>query len=209
MDSHEDTEHEFLDAVQDDDPEDPALKERRMVLKRLKIATVLCVIFFVVEVIGGYLADSIAILSDAAHLFSDLASFAVAIVANYLASLPSTSQHTFGLKRTESLAALFSMITLALVCVWLGGEACLRFYDMVFRPEIAMEKYSTDGKLMSLIATIGVLVNVALAFVSQTADSQLRLTRVARAVESDPHLFVFTGLRRASRSYAWCGWARS
>jgi len=136
-------------------------KERRNVLRRLKTATVLCVVFFLVEVVGGLLAGSLAVLSDAAHLFSDFASFAVAIFANYLASLPSTEFHTYGLKRSESLAALFSMVSLALVCVWLGVEALRRLYDLAVLGEL----YAVDGKLMSGIALIGVLVNLALAAV--------------------------------------------
>lgn len=138
------------------------MKERRKVLQRLKLATTLCVVFFVVEIIGGLLSGSLAILSDAAHLFSDFASFAVAIMANYLASLPSTEMHTFGLKRSESLAALFSMVSLAIVCVWLGVEALKRLYCILYKPD---EIEPVDGKLMSGIALIGVCVNVALAFV--------------------------------------------
>jgi Co/Zn/Cd efflux system component len=53
-------------------------QQRRNVLKRLKVAASLCLCFMIVEVIGGYLAGSLAIMSDAAHLFADLASFAVA-----------------------------------------------------------------------------------------------------------------------------------
>jgi solute carrier family 30 (zinc transporter), member 2 len=52
--------------------------QRKMVLRRLYIATALCSMFLIVEVIGGWLAGSLAILSDAAHLFADLASFSVA-----------------------------------------------------------------------------------------------------------------------------------
>ena len=51
---------------------------RQLVLRRLYIASALCSCFIVVEVIGGVIANSLAIMSDAAHLFSDLASFAVA-----------------------------------------------------------------------------------------------------------------------------------
>ena len=52
--------------------------ERKQVLQRLLIATALCSFFLIVEVVGGLLAGSLAVLSDAAHLFADLASFAVA-----------------------------------------------------------------------------------------------------------------------------------
>lgn len=130
--------------------------ERQQVLKRLYIATILCSCFLIVEVVGGILSNSLAILSDAAHLFSDIASFAVAIAASYLASLPATVNHTYGMKRTESLAALFSMVTLAFVSVGLSFEAVQR---LINPPE------NIDGQMMSIVAGIGVAVNVALAFV--------------------------------------------
>ena len=127
------------------------------VLTRLYIASALCCVFLVVEIIGGWLAGSLAVLSDAAHLFADLAGFGVAIGASHLAALPTTDQHTFGLKRMESLAALFSMVSLALVSVGLAFEAVRR---LLMPPEEGV-----DGKLMSGIATIGVIVNIILAFV--------------------------------------------
>uniref|UniRef100_A0A7S4ADL9 Cation efflux protein transmembrane domain-containing protein n=2 Tax=Pseudo-nitzschia australis TaxID=44445 RepID=A0A7S4ADL9_9STRA len=130
---------------------------RKQVIKRLYIATILCSIFMIVEIAGGLLSGSLAILSDAAHLFADLTSFAVAIAASYLASLPATATHTYGLKRTESLAALFSMTSLAFVSVGLAYEAIQR---MIQPPEEGV-----DGNLMTLIAGIGVVVNVALALV--------------------------------------------
>jgi zinc transporter 2 len=141
--------------------EDAATLERRQVLKRFQTATVLCLIFMVVEIVGGLIAGSLAVLSDAAHLSSDLASFAVAIAANYLASLPSSSKHTYGLRRTESLAALFSMVSLVMICAGLFVEAIRRLWQILV--EGSLEE--VDGRLMSGIATIGVFVNLALAYV--------------------------------------------
>ncbi|KAL3927737.1 MAG: hypothetical protein SGBAC_012962, partial [Bacillariaceae sp.] len=131
--------------------------ERKEVLNRLLIATGLCSFFLIVEVVGGILAGSLAVLSDAAHLFADLAGFAVAIAATFLASMPATKAHTYGLKRSESLAALFSMTSLAFVTVTLACEAVRRL--------ITPEQEPVDGKLMVVIASIGVVVNIALAFV--------------------------------------------
>lgn len=136
--------------------EDDDAAQRSDVLRRLYTATCLCFAFLVVEVIGGYLSGSLAVLSDAAHLFADLASFGIAIVAAKLAAMPTTDQHTFGLKRSESLAALFSMLSLALVSIGLAFEAVRRLWDT---------DKDVDGKLMSGIAAIGVFVNIALAFV--------------------------------------------
>lgn len=129
---------------------------RSRVLRKLYTATALCATFLLVEVIGGYLSGSLAVLSDAAHLFADLASFAVAIGATHLASMPATNQHTFGLKRMESLAALFSMVCLAIVSIGLAFEALRRLYR---------GEGDVNGKLMSEIAFIGVIVNLVLAWV--------------------------------------------
>jgi zinc transporter 2 len=137
---------------------------RQVVLKKLHIAVVLCSIFLLVEVVGGWWAGSLAILSDASHLFADLASFCVAIVASHLASLPCTTTHTFGLQRAESLAALISMLSLAVVSIGLAVEALRRLF-------VALTTTSTNnndqvnGLVMSGIAAIGVLVNIVLALV--------------------------------------------
>ena len=58
----------------------------------LKTACVLCVSFMVVEVVGGVMAGSLAVLSDAAHLCVDLSSFVIAIMANYLSMRPATNK---------------------------------------------------------------------------------------------------------------------
>jgi len=142
---------------------------RKQVINKLYIASCLCCCFMVVELIGGYFANSLAIMSDAAHLFADLAAFVVSIGASHLASLPSTKKHTFGLKRMESLAALFSMVSLALVCVYLAIEAVKRIYQFFVLG--TMEE--VDGKFMTIIATIGVLVNIVLAFVLGGAHPEL------------------------------------
>jgi zinc transporter 2 len=138
-------------------------KERRNeVLKKLKTASILCFTFLLVEVVGGILAGSLAVLSDAAHLAADLSAFIVAIVGSHIASLPASDAHTFGLKRTESLAALFSMASLMVLSIGLAVEAVRRLYNIAATPG---EDQAVDGKLMATIAFIGVVVNVILAFV--------------------------------------------
>jgi solute carrier family 30 (zinc transporter), member 2 len=137
--------------------QEAAIQQQNQVIHRLYVASSLCAIFLIVEVVGGWIAGSLAVLSDAAHLFADLASFAVAIAAAHLAALPTTEQHTFGLKRMESLAALFSMVCLAMVSVGLASEAVMRL--------LTPPDEGVNGKLMSGIAGMGVVVNIILAFV--------------------------------------------
>ncbi len=64
-------------------------------------AMVLCVLFIVVEIIGGILANSLAVMTDAAHLSSDLVSFGISLGAVVLAQRPPTSTHSFGFFRAE------------------------------------------------------------------------------------------------------------
>jgi zinc transporter 2 len=130
-------------------------------ISRLTAASILCFIFLIVEVVGGLLSSSLAVLSDAAHLFADFASFIVAIVASRLAKIPPNASNTFGFHRAEVLAALYSMSCLWAVSLLLGAEAIHRGY-MMLTGEISA---SVDGKIMSLTAAIGVVVNVSLAFI--------------------------------------------
>ena len=69
--------------------------------RKLVIASILCLIFMVVEVVGGILANSLAIATDAAHLLTDLASFMVSLFSIWLASRPSTQKMSFGWHRAE------------------------------------------------------------------------------------------------------------
>ncbi len=119
------------------------------------------------EVIGGIIAGSLTVLSDAAHLLADLAGFGVALVASHLASLSATEKHTYGLKLVEALAALFSVSRLALVFVVLAVEAARRIYLFIIDPS---NVETVDGKVMSAIAAVGVAVNVALAIVLGEGD---------------------------------------
>lgn len=136
--------------------------ERDKVLKKLKLASYICFTFFLVEVTGGLLAGSLAVLSDAVHLAADLSAFVLAICGSHIAGRPASESHTFGLKRAESLAALLSMVCLVILSVGLAGEAMRRIWVLSFLDEDVTQ---VDGKLMSSIAAIGVVVNVILAFV--------------------------------------------
>lgn len=162
--SHDD--HNAHDKVETSPPKKSEAvtdKERRHeVIRKLKTASLLCFTFFLVEVVGGILSGSLAVLSDAAHLAADLSAFIVAISGSHIASLPASDSHTFGLKRTESLAALFSMVSLAILSLGLAVEAIRRMWVILY---VGGETTQVDGKLMSTIAFIGVIVNVILAYV--------------------------------------------
>jgi solute carrier family 30 (zinc transporter), member 2 len=127
---------------------------------RLKVAIVLSSIFMCIEVVGGYLANSIAIYSDAAHLLTDIAGFAISLLAAIASKAPGTKHLTFGLARAEVFGALLSVLSLWVITFFLLFAAYFR--GMAWfegRPE------TVDGFLMFAVACFGILVNLCLGFV--------------------------------------------
>jgi len=106
--------------------------------------------YMVAEVIGGYLADSLALLADAGHMFSDVAALALSLFAAWIAQRPPTPQHSYGYHRAEILAALANGATLIAISLLIFVEAFRRFSS----PE------PVAGLLMMGIATGGLVVNV-------------------------------------------------
>ncbi|KAI7862115.1 cation efflux protein [Spinellus fusiger] len=127
----------------------------RSTKRKLMFATCLALLFFATELIAGYFANSLALMSDAFHLLSDVASFMVALVAIYLAEKPATKRHTYGFHRAEVIAALISVLT-----IWvLTGYLVMEAIERVKKPQ------QIDARLMCITAAIGVAVNVVLAYV--------------------------------------------
>jgi len=75
------------------------------------------------ELVGGYMANSIAIMSDAAHLLSDLLGFAMSIISILIGSRASTKILTYGYQRAEVLGAMTSIILIWILTAWLLFEA--------------------------------------------------------------------------------------
>ncbi|KAF9974207.1 hypothetical protein BGZ73_002429 [Actinomortierella ambigua] len=118
--------------------------------KKLVFVTCLCLCFFALELIGGYYAQSLALISDAFHLLSDVVSFIVSLAAIWLAEQPATKRHSFGYHRAEVLAALISVFIIWILTGVLFLEAIERIRNPV----------AIDGKAMSIVAVIGVGVNI-------------------------------------------------
>jgi len=133
------------------------------VVKRLCIASCICASFVGVELVSGYLSGSLAIWSDALHLTTDLFAFLIAIGTSYLASKKSTKTFTYGFKRLESVAALFSVGSLVVVTVWLLFASISRFATLLTHAQNDDDGVFVDGSLMSVTAMLGVVVNIALA----------------------------------------------
>ena len=119
--------------------------------RRLTIALAILGCFTLVEALGGYFANSIALLAEAAHMLADSASLVLAIVAIRVARRPASVRRTYGHRRYQPLAAFVNGQLLLLLTGWVVYEALLR---MMSRPEV-------NGRLMLAIALIGGVANLA------------------------------------------------
>jgi len=143
-----------------------SLKARRS----LRLAVCISGGFMLVEVIGGILANSIAILSDAAHLSGDVASFCLALGALTYSQRPPSPSYTYGGVRAGALGAFVSILTVWFLTGWIVIEAVLRFfkYTECARMAPGVEDATckgVDSRLMFGIGLGGLTVNITLAFV--------------------------------------------
>jgi zinc transporter 2 len=131
-----------------------ASEEESIAHKRIqnKLIAALCLafVFMIIEVVGGIYAHSLAIITDAAHLLSDVSGFAVAVLAAVWAKRRSQEHFSYGYHRVEVLGALASVMTVWLVTGILLFEAVQR----IINPE------HVDGKIMFIVAMAGVACNV-------------------------------------------------
>ena len=105
------------------------LKKDNLALKKMVLITIICLLFMIVELIGGILSNSLAIITDAAHLFSDMSGFLISIVAICIGEKPSNKIYTFGYHRAEVLGALSSVLTIWVLTAFLVKEAIERLYN--------------------------------------------------------------------------------
>lgn len=124
--------------------------ERHTETLRLKLALAISSIYFFAELIGGFLTNSLALLSDAGHMLSDIAALALSLFAFRIARRPATVISTYGYHRAEILAALFNGLTLWLIVGVIFTAAYNRFLDPP-----AVKSYG-----MMIVASLGLLVNI-------------------------------------------------
>ena len=118
--------------------------------KSLKIVFSITLVYFIVEVIVGFMSNSLALLSDAAHMLTDVAGQALALFAIWMASKPRNSKKTYGYLRTEIFSALINAIVLIFISGYILYEAWQRFQDP---PKVA-------GFSMLIVASIGLIINL-------------------------------------------------
>ncbi len=135
--------------------------------KNLLISIFLNILITVAQIIGGFLAGSLALLSDAVHNLSDVISLIVSYVANKLAnSKKQTLKQTFGFKRAEIIAAFFNAATLIVIAVMLGVEAIKRFN----------QEHTIESNLVIWLAFLGILANgFSVLLIKKDAEHNLNM----------------------------------
>lgn len=121
--------------------------------RRLTISVVFNLIITAAQVVGGLLAGSLALLSDALHNFSDASSLLISLVANRLSRRKPTGQMTFGYRRAEIIGAFVNLITLGIVAILILKEAVHR----IVTPE------TVNTTILLSVASIGLLANLLTA----------------------------------------------
>jgi cobalt-zinc-cadmium efflux system protein len=158
----------------------------------------LIVAFLVAEVIVGILANSLALLSDAAHMLTDAASIGLALVAMRLSALPARGIFTYGLRRTEILSAQANGLTLLLLSVWLTYEAVTRLVD----------PGPVAGGLVLITAGVGIVVNLTAAWaISKANRSSLNIEGAFQHILTD--LYGIAATAAAGAVILATGWNRA
>ena len=124
-------------------------------LRALLIALTITGTVFFAELIGGWLAGSMALMADAMHMLSDAAGLIIAVIAVIVGRRQASAQATYGYRRVEVLAALVNAVTVLAISVWIVVEAVRRLQSPA----------EVQGKTMLIIAVIGLVANAASAWV--------------------------------------------
>jgi len=118
--------------------------------RRLTLALAISAVVLVVELVGGWLAGSLALLADAAHMLADVAALGLALIAAWIAQRPATPQRSFGFMRLEILAALVNGAVLFAIAIGIGVEAWRRF----------RVPPAVNGALLLGVAAVGFVANL-------------------------------------------------
>lgn len=144
--------------------------------RRLLIALVITALFTVVEVIGGLITRSLALLADAGHMLTDSMALALAVFAFVISARPPDSQRSFGYHRMQIIAAFVNGLTLLAIVAWILIEAVRR---LISPPEVM-------GETMLYVAIAGLLVNiVSFAILHGGDQDNLNMRGAALHVLSD------------------------
>jgi len=150
-------------------PVTPEAPSRRPALKRLRLVLLLTAGFMVIEVVGGWVSGSLALLADAGHMLTDVAALGLTLLTAWIAQRPPDPSKTYGYLRWEILAALVNGASLFGIAGWVVFEAVERLGQP---PQI-------KTGLFLAVATAGLLVNLASLFLLKDHHQGSLNTRAA------------------------------
>ncbi len=133
--------------------------------KALTISFILIASFMVVEFIGGFITNSLALISDAGHMLSDAVALGLSLTALLFGEKAATKEKTYGYKRFEILAALVNGVVLIILSVFICKEAIGRLSN----PQVVI------GKGMIIISTIGLIINIIVAWILSRGQTKENL----------------------------------
>lgn len=152
--------------------------------------------FLLAEAVAGWLLNSLALLADAAHMFTDTAALAIALAAIRIGRLPADSRRTYGYHRFEILAATFNALLLFVVAIYVLYEAYQRW-------DAPAQLQSTG---MLIVGVIGLVVNfISMRLLSVGKDSSLNVKGAYLEVWSD--MLGSVGVIVAAIIIRYTGWA--
>lgn len=137
--------------------------EPRATRRALWLALALTAGFAIVEAIGGWLAGSLALISDAGHMVTDAASFVVALIAAAVTARGPTRRASYGYARAEVLAAFVNALAMLALVVWIAIEAVLRL----------LAPSPVAGPVVMAVAAAGLAVNLVVAWILSRAAGSI------------------------------------
>lgn len=171
------------------------LKKSTTASKRLFLSTFVTAVIFLVELVGGLMSGSLALLADAGHMITDVFALLVSSLAVFLASKPATKNRTYGFYRIEILAALLNGTILCLIAAFICYEAVVRF-------NLPKEIHTQE---MMLFGGIGLLANVvSVILLHRSKETSVNVKAAYLHVLSD--LIGSIGVLVAAGLIALTGW---
>ncbi len=132
-------------------------KTNRVILQKLLLVLVLGGLFTAVKIVGGIQSHSLALISDAAHLFADVISFVIAILSVWISNFPANNLHSFGYHRAGVIGAMVSILILWVLNAFLVYYAYMRVKD----PNLV----DIHANLMLYISCFGLFVNLVMIYI--------------------------------------------
>lgn len=164
--------------------------------KRLMLAFGVTALFMVIEVIGGLVSGSLALLADAGHMLTDAAALLFALMAVHFARRPPNTRHTFGWLRLTTLAAFVNAIALVVITILIVWEAFQRF----------SHPQPVAGATMMAIAVAGLVANILSFWILHRGSAKQNLNVRAAALHVLGDLLGSVGAIVAALVILYTGW---